>query len=166
MAPPGAISTRRHHSTPTTPCVPPNASGTCDQKTNDQPNRSASVTYPVSSTNLANSAFVTAQAPILNDLSFCTRVGLSPSCGNSGSEHPIKPDPAGMTTDPLSLRAPLVSAGRTAGFLPSRLGPQQLLVSGITLASLTRIGADHTRPNCLVHRPVAYPDQMAGHQNF
>ena len=45
--PPICALTLLHHSAPPTPCDIPIDFGTSDQKTNDQPKRSASVTYPV-----------------------------------------------------------------------------------------------------------------------
>src|SRR5690606_37606392 len=62
-----APSTRHHHGAAGTRCLPVRIrSGNNPSKTNDQPKRSASVTYPVSSTNCRNRALVTAQGSIRN----------------------------------------------------------------------------------------------------
>src|SRR5699024_11538661 len=67
--------------------------------TNDQPNCSASVTYPVSSMNLLNSAFVTAVASIKKVSTFILRIGPSTSAGYpSFSLVPIRTSPSQMCT--------------------------------------------------------------------
>src|SRR5699024_12828846 len=67
--------------------------------TNDQPNCSASVTYPVSAMNLLSSAFVTAVASIKKGSTVILRIGPSPSAGKpSLSLVPIRKSPPGICT--------------------------------------------------------------------
>src|SRR5699024_10856755 len=67
--------------------------------TNDQPNSSASVTYPVSATNAANSAPVTQAASIRKAGTSTVRTGDSPSPGlRSASSVPIRKGPASTST--------------------------------------------------------------------
>ena len=61
-----APSTCRHHGACATARVGGKSSGSRPANTNDQPKRSASVTWPVASTKRSNSAFVTAHASIQN----------------------------------------------------------------------------------------------------
>src|ERR1700761_2063433 len=111
-----APRTPRHHGAPGT-VVAMTAAASCSltncQKTNDQPKLWASGTYPVTLTNAANFAFVTATGSIQNVLTSTRRTGPSPSAGTtSGSSAPIQNEPPGISTIPR-----LTSRGDRAGTL-------------------------------------------------
>lgn len=73
--------TWRHHGVLAAARVGGKSSGRKPPKTNDQPNRSASVVRPVAATKAANSSFVTVVALIANEVSVTSRTGSSPSSG-------------------------------------------------------------------------------------
>ncbi len=75
-------------------------------KTNDQPNRSASLTWPVAATNSAYRALGTAVASRWNGLSSTSRTGPSPSAANASSRSsPIRNVPPAMATMPSTAAA-------------------------------------------------------------
>ena len=94
-----APSTCRHHSEPTTPRVAGKSSGRKPAKTNDHPNRSASVTWPVASTNSAKRVVLTVTASIRNGDSSTTWIGPSPSAGYArASTEPMRNVPPSRST--------------------------------------------------------------------
>ncbi len=76
-----APSTCRHHDAPATARVGGKSSGRNAANTNDQPNTSASVRWPVAATNAANCVFVTAYREMEKAESRTACAGPSPSAG-------------------------------------------------------------------------------------
>src|SRR3954471_11573893 len=105
----------------------------CSANTYDQPKLSASVTYPVASTKVANRSLLTAKASIRYADRVTSRTGPSPSPGKaSGEAEPIRNTPLGTRIIVSGRAPPLARVARDGAADPrGRVGVQQpCVVSG------------------------------------
>ena len=108
--------TWRHHGALATARVSGKSSGRNPANTNDHPKRSASVTWPVASTNAAKRSLVTAWASMRNGASSTTWIGPSPSAGVRPGR---RPSPCGTTR---RRGRPSSAPGVAAGPAPADAG--------------------------------------------
>ena len=117
--------TWRHQGALAIPRVGSKSAGRKAPKTKDQPAFSASVRWPVASTNSAKRALVTATGAIQKGGRSISRIGPSRSWGNpSGSSVPIRKLPPSATMPSVGPSLALSGAG-AASPLGARPGAQQ-----------------------------------------
>ncbi len=119
-----APSTPHHHGVPSGR----GAAGRNPANAYDQPNRSASVTCPVSRTKRANRSLVTACTSMRNAATATSRTGPSPSAGKpSASSAPIRNVPPGSSAMSVSWPPVCAVAAGAGAVAPPRDGVQQLV---------------------------------------